>query len=199
MRKILALVLVILSFQSCRKESFLRISSSEVIKSFVPDLSSARIFSSSEDSISITLVSQDVSYEEAPGIEAPGSLGDFDKIEVERRNLLAGVDTPFFRFSFDIVSSYFPASLSRSKDVLTVSMREEGTASIAEIQLEYIDSLKCLSPNCAFSDTLMIDSLVYLNVYYLDNDPTEPNLYLNSEQGLVGFKTTGSTIYKRLN
>lgn len=200
MRKTLAFVLILSAAFACSKESFLRLGNSDIIGEYVPNFSSPRNFSDGEDTVSVGLVSQSNSYQRASGVEGAGSLGDFDYLELEQSETIVGLDTPYFMVHFAINTFYEPSSVSQSKDVLTVNLYQEGAESLAEIQLEFIDSVTCISPGCSFADSLMApDSTFYYDVYYLAGDSTEPALYLNRSVGLVGFKAPNGETFKRLN
>ncbi len=69
---------------------------------------------------------------------------------------------------------------------------------MAPTNLAYRDSLVCNSANCRYADTLTLDSVEYYEVYYLAEDPQEPNLYINRSEGVVAFKDQQLKTYQRI-
>lgn len=195
-KKVFILLFTMLAL-GCQEESFLRLAASEVIKDLEPAFASPQQYRSGGDTISLRLISQNTALENTTGFESVGSLGDFDKVERERRMLVIGSDTPFFRFEFNTLTSYNENTPTRSQDVMEVLMQEENGTKNPLLKFQFTDSLRCISASCAFADTLQLDSTAYFNVYF-NGAASGQAVYINSSQGLAAFRTSDNKTYEKI-
>jgi len=65
---------------------------------------------------------------------------------------------------------------------------------LLQLELSRKDSINCLSA-CNFADTLALDSVNYINLYFGDTSQSE-NIYINTSEGLAAFEVA-QTLYKR--
>lgn len=195
--KLLFFPFVLLFVLSCSKENFLRLSSSDNIRQYIPDYSSPKRFASTTDTIVLSL--QESSHYFVDGefsLSTGGTLPDFDKVELERTTLTIGCDTPYLRFHFQLRTEYNNQLPTRSEDQLFITFEDSSGTADAGIQLNFTDSLRCVSGRCAFQDTLNILSGSFRNVYFTQRDNISRNfLYVNSS-GLIGFRTSDQKTYE---
>ncbi len=198
MKNIIPLLILALTFAGCQKDSYLRLTTSEVIKELEPAFSQPQRYRYGNDTIALRLISQSSSFEATSGSESGGSLGDFDRVERERRKTVLGSDTPFFRFEFNTITTYNPAAPTRSEDAMEILMQEENAPLASLLKFQFLDSLRCSSLNCQFADTLLLDSVSYINVYSNGIDTNGPKVYINRNEKLAAFKTSGNKTYQRI-
>lgn len=191
-------ILLLIGLTTCTKDSFLRLEVNGATANFFPDYTNSKSFASnSGDTISISLVDQTTYFESInPGIGNRGSLPDYDRVEIERRRLTIGSDTPFIRVSYSLDAAYSPNSITQTQDVLTVNYQDEGLTGLS-LDFNYLDSLQCLSDRCSFDDTITLLSRTFNNVYFTRRDSVSLGaLYISSANGLIGFKTSGNEIFE---
>lgn len=198
MRKLIAFCLILLAVTACEKESYLRLKAHKDSSRMLPNYNTKRQFRSTTDTISLKQISSETYYTREAFSREVGSIGSFDKLELEHRKLVVGSDTPYVRISYLLESLYEENSPTSSRDELEVSLQDDQQDNLARLRLGFLDSLHCVSPNCLFADTLALDSVNYYNVYYLAADSTSPVLYINQAQGVVGFRTSENKFYQRI-
>ena len=193
---------LILLAVSCKKDSFLTLHSNAATEAFIPNYSSAKNFRSQNgDTIKLYLLESSNYFERSfENLNSGGSSGDLDYMELERTRVVIGNDTLGYRFSYNITTSYNVNSPNKVEDVLKLTFLDQQITADTELELHYIfnDSIKCISQDCSFADTLQIQNIDYKNVYYSPRrNTTNLNaLYINSSNGLVGFKTRSNLIFE---
>ena len=202
MRRIFLLILPLFALAGCEKQNFLRLSSHEETKEYIPTYLSTKSFRSNEgDTIFMRKLSSSNYYEKSTATGGDyGNLGDLDYIEVERTKLIIGSDTPYFRINFDLVTSYNASQITNGEDRLTFILDEENNPATQKLEFSYTDTLNCLTADCAYSDTLKLQLKTFYKVYYNPRSSSSfPALYINKTKGLVGFKTSNNKIYELIS
>ncbi len=195
MKKFFFFVAFLGIFFSCKKENFLQLQTSQEILEFEPNFNNPRAYRDSTDTISIQKISENSVFEKVNAATSEiGTLGEFDYIEVEKRDFIVGTDTPFFRFRFATEVEYRPDLQRRSQDVMNIYMEEENAAENLLLTFEYAeDSLRCTTPNCVFRDSLLLDSTLFQDVYFIED--TFPIIFINRNNGIIGFKTSDNQLF----
>lgn len=194
-------IFIFLSFlllSSCKKENFLRLTSSENIQAFIPNYSSPKRFASNMDTIELSLRDSIQYFSKAnTDLSVGGTLPDFDKLELQQTFIVIGCDTPYLRFHFDLQTLYNNSLPTRAEDRLFITFEDISGKTDAEIELNYKDSLTCLSERGSFQDTLYLLSRDFREVYFTRRDTVSRSfLYLNNTNGLIGFKTSDQKLYE---
>lgn len=202
MLRYLLLILPILLLSGCQKKNFLRLSSNEATKGYLPSYTAPKSFRSNEgDTIFIRKVASSNYFEKANATGSNyGNLGDLDYIEVERSALILGSDTPYFRINIDLVTLYNAAQITNSEDRLTFTFDEENNPASQKLEFTYTDTLNCISAECMYQDTLKLQQQTFYKVYFNPrSSASAPSLYINKARGLVGFKTSDNKIYELIS
>lgn len=202
MKNGILLVLALLFTLSCTKENFLKLTSNQESKSYIPDFSNPKTYRSHDgDTIFLRQISKSNYFEKSSQTGGDnGYMGEFDYIEVERTSLVVGSDTPYFRVHMDLVTRYNAKQTTRSEDHLSFRLDEEGKETVQSLEFVYTDTLLCISERCTFEDTMKLQLNTFYDVYYHPRDNSIiPALYINKRRGLVGFKTTENKIYELIS
>lgn len=202
MKRALFFILPLFMLSACEKDNYLRLSSNEETKGYIPKYVSAKSFRSNEgDTIFISKISSANYYEKSTATGADyGNLGELDYIEVERTKLILGSDTPYFRINVDLVTTYNASLITNGEDRLTFTLDEENMPGTQKLEFSYTDTLNCLTAGYAYSDTLKLQEKTFYKVYYNPrSSSTFPALYINKSKGLVGFKTSENKIYELIS
>jgi hypothetical protein len=186
---------------ACADENFLQVNLGAEVIGLKPNYSNAKRFvSNTGDTIEIRQISSQNTFERQTN-NLPNGQGatDIDVIKLERQKLIVGSDTPNFRFQFNLEAQYAPNSPRLGIDNYALVFTDENNE-VTRLDFEFVDSLQCLSPRCAFTDTLKLLNRTFLNCYYTARDSlNSPALYLNSTQGLIGFKSGSNQIFELIN
>lgn len=202
MKKALFFILPLFMLAGCEKDNYLRLSSNEETKGYIPKYVSSKSFRSNEgDTIFLSKISSSNYFEKSTASGADyGNLGELDYIEVERTKMVIGSDTPYFRINVDLVTSYNAAQITNGEDRLTFTLDEENMPATQKLEFSYTDTLNCLTADCAYSDTLKLQLKTFYKVYYNPRSSSSfPALYINKTKGLVGFKTSDNKIYELIS
>ncbi len=202
MKKALLLILPLLVLAGCEKQNFLRLSSNDETKGYIPTYVSIKSFRSNEgDTIFLRKISSSNYFEKSTATGGDyGNLGELDYIEVERTKMVIGSDTPYFRINVDLVTSYNASQITNSEDRLTFTLDEENNLETKKLEFTYTDTLNCITADCAYSDTLKLQEKTFYKVYYNPrSSSSNPALYINKSKGLVGFKTSDNKIYELIS
>lgn len=198
MRKLLGLAFAVLALVACEKDSFLRLEINDASTTLLPDFNRQQRFYSPDDTVNLELITDERYFDTRNFSAGAGSTGSFDKLELERRKVIVGRDTPYVRITYLLETQYNEATATSSMDELELKLDNKSGNDSMSFRLRYLDSLQCISTSCAFTDTLVLDSVNYYNVYYLAADSTQPALYINQDQGVVGFRTSENIFYQRI-
>ncbi|MGB0177457.1 MAG: hypothetical protein ACPF9D_09835 [Owenweeksia sp.] len=191
--------ILIIVLMACSKDSYLRLNASGTTSGYIPDYSSEKRFRSNEgDTITLRRIARQDFYERSDqDLATGGSLPDLDFVELQRTNLVIGSDTPYLRFTFDLLTRYNSSLPTRAEDEMMITFEEEAGTSPATIELLYTDSLRCISERCAYQDTFILQLRSFNKVYFTRRDSVSRNaLYIDGSNGLIGFKTSDNRIFE---
>ncbi len=193
------IILLALVLTACSKDNFLRLSSNGSTKNLIPDFTNAKRFRSNNgDTITLRQLSLENSFEKSDrDLATGGGLPDFDYVELERSRLVVGSDTPYLRFTYDLLTSYNSALPTRAQDNLSLIFEEGAGTEAVSMNFEYTDTLLCLSERCTYQDTFVLQLREFSNVYFTRRDSISRNaLYIDESNGLIGFKTSDNRIFE---
>ncbi len=191
-------VILLVVLMACSKDNYLRLNASNFTLDYIPDYSAARQFRSNDgDTIELRQISFEEFYEKSTqDLASGGSLPDLDYVELQRRKLVIGCDTPYLRFTFDLNTRYNSNLPTRAQDELNLSFEEETGTVPVRMNLVYTDSLRCLSARCVYQDTFVLQLREFSDVYFTRRDSVSRNALYIGPNGLVGFKTSDNRIYE---
>ncbi len=196
-----AMLSLLLGCIACAEETFLRIPLGGAIQELKPNYEQGKRFvSNNGDTLTLRRISQSNFWEkQTENIPNAGSFSDYDYLLLERQNLTIGSDTPYFRFSFNLEASYAPNNSRLGTDAYRLEFEEEFVETL-QLNLSFIDSLECESKRCNFTDTLKIIDRTFLNCFFTPRDSVSLQaLYINSANGLVGFKSIENEIFELID
>lgn len=143
-----------------------------------------------------TLILREVSRDTL-WVEIAQSGGEEYNIIHERLIVMLECDTPYTRIEYSLTAA-FESPLSRStRGILEV--RYLNTPESADLRLAIGDVPECLSPGCAFRDSLELRSFIADSVYISSVDTSQAILYLNKSDQVVAFRPPAGPTYERIN
>lgn len=193
----LAFLLCLVVLTGCAEKPFARYVLKSGSLEWVPDYSQPVSFRSAMDTIAMSELTSGRIFVETD-LPSPIPSGEVDKVEAEQLLYYAVTDTPLYLVEYQLISVPDASARSGSYDQITINIRDETNQSFGEIVLENRDSLLCITPGCRYADTLVIDSINYFDVYYLAEDASKPNLYINRSEGIVAFRDQQLKTYQNI-
>lgn len=182
---------------SCSEESFARYRLKSGSQELVPSLAQGESYYSSADTIILKELSRGSYYLET-SLPSPIPGSEVDKVEVQRLDYYASSEPVKYVIEYHLESVPEVGQATGSYDNIIVSLNSGTSTAVAELRLAFRDSIICNSPECRYADTLTLDSVDYYDVYYLAEDPQEPNLYINRSEGVVAFRDQQLKTYQRI-
>lgn len=197
MRPLLFILISALGLISCSENSFARYRLKSGSLELIPNLNQAKNYRSSTDTLSLSLLLQGDYYQET-NQASPIPSSEVNKVEVQVYTSVATTNPLSNIIEYRLESIPSRDQANGSYDRISVILVGENDRILASLLLENQDSIKCAAPDCRYADTLMIDSVNYFEVYYLAEDPQEPNIYINRSEGVVAFKNEQQVTYQRI-
>jgi hypothetical protein len=197
----LAVFFSLLLALACADENELRLNLGGDIKQYLPNYSQAKRFvSNTGDTITLKSMGRSQEWEKInEKLPAVGGLSGYDYLLLETQKLRVGSDTPYLRFNFELKAQYAPQQERLATDLFSLTF-EDGSSELLTFGLDYIDSVKCSISRCNFTDTLKVLNRTFLNCYFTPRDSTEVKaIYLNSTQGLIGFRSSTNQIFELID
>jgi hypothetical protein len=182
---------------SCSEGSFARYRLKSASLELIPSLSQAASYYSVSDTITLSELTQGSYYLET-SLPSPIPSSEVDKVEVQQLDYYASSDPTAYLVEYHLRSIPEVGLATGSYDIIDISLISGNNVAVAELSLTYRDSLSCNSPECRYADTLTLDSVEYYEVYYLADNPQEPNLYINRSEGVVAFRDQQLKTYQRI-
>lgn len=182
---------------SCSQDSFARYPLKPGSLEILPSLGQSASYYSSIDTLELTELTSGSYYLET-SLPSPIPSSEVDKVQVQRLDYYASSQPTNYLVEYHLESVPEVGLASGSFDIINVSLVGRTNAVEAELSLAYRDSLICNSPECRYADTLTLDSVEYYEVYYLAENPQEPNLYINRSEGVVAFRDQQLKTYQRI-
>lgn len=192
MRKLCIIILGFL-LVACNgdNESGLSFTLNNEILKFMPDGDSILYTSAVGDSVYLRQDFYQAATNRSDEVTDLGSLGEADFIETQSVRAAFSLDTLNFDFNFE--NRYTGGEGIPTTDFLTV-IYSDNQRELSRLELNRKDSINCLSA-CNFADTLALDSVNFLNLYFGDTSQSE-NFYINKSEGLAAFEVAHK-LYKR--
>lgn len=161
-------ILILISCTACEKEGFVRYELSPQLQSWLPGTQVSATYASADgDTFDIELKRNESFFVAAPNTSlAPGEFNATERVELERQQFAIGKDTPFVRFVYNLKTILSQSVASGQRDSLSFSFRDANGNKWGDLRLQYDSFVSCASQNCAFSDSLVIDTIAYQNVFY---------------------------------
>ena len=182
---------------SCSEGSFARYRIKTGSLELIPSLDPPADYRSTADTIALYELIQGGYYVET-NLPSPIPSTEVDKVEVQRFDYYAASTPEVYLIEYHLQSIPEAGQRTGSADLINISLVTGNNVSIATLSLAYEDSLICNSPDCRYADTLSLDSVDYYEVYYLAEDPQEPNIYINRSEGVVAFRDQQLKTYQRI-
>lgn len=191
-------IALLLPLIACQRENTLEVNLRKEALTAWENMSGDQQFYGTQDTIQLNDIPIfGPTYVEIPAeTNAGSSLGNVSQLRVEKREKsFLNLSRPL-EIKMELAAQYVPQLPAGSASQLGIQLLTSSNTAGASLDLEYRNSWNCLSPNCAFADSLMIDSTQYLRVHYL-TDSTVPQLYWSEEAGVVGFRGSDQILYKK--
>lgn len=125
---------------------------------------------------------------------------EFDEVELQSREMVIGSEERSLRFIFQLHTEHQTNSPRLSEDFFAFHMEDQHGRSNVRLEFEVTDSMRCVSADCHFTDSLVIRERGFSNVYFSPrNNPRPRALYLSRESGIAGFKLSNGRKYELIN
>jgi hypothetical protein len=203
MQKLALICLCALSLWACSRENRLQLNNSPRALALLPavNASGVRYFSSAGDTLILKKASQYTTYNESAPLN--GNIGGSENIEtvvLETTHLILRCDSPSFRFIFKL-SAVQNLNVARgSLDAFSLQWEQNALTTDSYLNLLVSDSIRCdNTPLCTYGDTLSLSGVKqYTDVYFTERSGSNTRLFLNENEGLIGFTTEDQTTFERI-